>query len=710
MKSYLLLAIAGAMMTCGTATAIPVRNDGRDSLHVDTMTQNLGEAVVSAQRAIARIEGDALVTTVSGTYLEKMNTADEMLEQIPGLQRTKDGLEVIGKGAPVFYINGRRVRDVAELSLLRPSEVRAVEVVRNPGARYDATTNAVVRIRTIKRQGEGISLDALGQLKQGRHTYGHTSLDLNYRRNALDIFAGVNYHQGRGFGDTNLFQEVNADTLWTQRIEQTSTNHEWFLGGKLGFNYDITPRHSIGVRYDIGKTFDDTGVGSLSADVMANGQYVDHLDSHLDVRELHEPRHQVNAYYIGQIGKGELSFEADYYTNKNDTHKTTIEDSENNDDRVVESINPVSNQLFAVKGQYTFPLWQGRFSVGAQYTFTDRHDDNIVPTEQYGIVTSYSQLKEQNAAAFVEYARPFKWGQLSAGLRYEHVDFDYFSAGIYRPEQSRIYHRFFPNVSLSTKWKQTQWMLSYNTKTRRPTYGELSSNMTYGNRYLMQSGNPLLKPVISHDVSLIGVWKFLQGVVSFNYAKDQIITWGEALANNPSAIHIYQTNHSIPSMTAMITAAPKVGWWRPQFTAAVQKQWLEMDVQGQQMSFNKAIFVGKWINTFTLPKDFTINTNLQYTSPGDMQNARLTRADVFYLNVSLQKTMLKGALSFTLSGEDLLHSIGKNAPRLFLPQAVFEQSGMGDTRCVRLTVRYRFNAVRSNYKGKGAATDQLNRL
>ena len=710
MKSYLLLAIAGAMMTCGTATAIPVRNDGRDSLHVDTMTQNLGEAVVSAQRAIARIEGDALVTTVSGTYLEKMNTADEMLEQIPGLQRTKDGIEVIGKGTPVYYINGRRVRDVAELSLLRPSEVRAVEVVRNPGARYDATTNAVVRIRTIKRQGEGISLDALGQLKQGRHTYGHTSLDLNYRRNALDIFAGVNYHQGRGFGDTNLFQEVNADTLWTQRIEQTSTNHEWFLGGKLGFNYDITLRHSIGVRYDIGKTFDDTGVGSLSADVMANGQYVDHLDSHLDVRELHEPRHQVNAYYVGQIGKGELSFDADYYTNKNDTHKTTIEDSENNDDRVVESINPVSNQLFAVKGQYTFPLWQGRFSVGAQYTFTDRHDDNIVPTEQYGIVTSYSQLKEQNAAAFVEYARPFKWGQLSAGLRYEHVDFDYFSAGIYRPEQSRIYHRFFPNVSLSTKWKQTQWMLSYNTKTRRPTYGELSSNMTYGNRYLMQSGNPLLKPVISHDVSLMGVWKFLQGVVSFNYAKDQIITWGEALANNPSAIHIYQTNHSIPSMTAMITAAPKVGWWRPQFTAAVQKQWLEMDVQGQQMSFNKPIFVGKWINTFTLPKDFTINTNLQYTSPGDMQNARLTRADVFYLNVSLQKTMLKGALSFTLSGEDLLHSIGKNAPRLFLPQAMFEQSGMGDTRCVRLTVRYRFNAVRSKYKGKGAATDQLNRL
>lgn len=710
MKHTYIILCVGVLTAHGTATATPFSNDDRDTLRLDTMQQSLGEAVVSAQRPISKIEGDALVTKVSGTYLANLNTADELLEQIPGLQKTKDGVEVIGKGTPVFYINGRRVREVAELSLLRPSEIRAIEVVRNPGARYDATTNAVVRIRTTRRQGEGISLDALGQLKQGRHTYGNASLDLNYRRNALDIFAGVNYYQGKGYSNNNLFQEVAVDTLWTQRINQTSTGEALHIGGKVGFNYDITPRHSIGARYDVSRDFNDIGTGTLNADVWANGQYMDHLKSQFYMKELNKPLHQVNAYYAGLIGKGELSADVDFYSNQIETHKTTLEDSENNDDRKVESVNPVSNQLFAIKGQYAFPLWQGKFCVGAQYTFTDRHDDNIVPTEQFGIVTSYSQLKEKNTAAFVEYSKPFKWGQLSAGLRYEHVDFDYFSAGMFSPEQSRVYHRFFPNVSLSTKWKQTQWMLSYNTKTRRPTYAELSSNMTYGNRYLMQSGNPLLKPVISHDVTLMGVWKILQGVVSFNYAKDQILTWGESVANNTSAIHLYQTNHSYPSLMAMVTVAPRVKWWRPQFTAALQQQWLEVNVKGNKMRFDNPIFVGKWINTFTLPKDFTFNATLQYTSPGDMQNARLTRSDVFYLNASLQKTMLKGALSFTLSGEDLLHSIGKNAPRLFLPQAIFEQSGVGDSRCVRLTIRYRFNAIKSKYKGKGAAADHLNRL
>ena len=45
-----------------------------------------------------------------------------------------------------------------ELDQLTSEEIKSVEVVRNPGARYDATVGAVVRIRTVKRQGDGLSL------------------------------------------------------------------------------------------------------------------------------------------------------------------------------------------------------------------------------------------------------------------------------------------------------------------------------------------------------------------------------------------------------------------------------------------------------------------------------------------------------------------------------------------------------------------------
>ena len=51
------------------------------------------------------------------------------------------------------------MRDNSELKRLRSEEIRDVEVINNPGAQYDATVRAVVRIRTVRQQGDGLSLD-----------------------------------------------------------------------------------------------------------------------------------------------------------------------------------------------------------------------------------------------------------------------------------------------------------------------------------------------------------------------------------------------------------------------------------------------------------------------------------------------------------------------------------------------------------------------
>ena len=62
-------------------------------------------------------------------------------------------LEVLGKGKPIIYINGRLIRDNTELEQLNSNEIASIELVTNPGARYDATAKAVVRIRTVLLHG-----------------------------------------------------------------------------------------------------------------------------------------------------------------------------------------------------------------------------------------------------------------------------------------------------------------------------------------------------------------------------------------------------------------------------------------------------------------------------------------------------------------------------------------------------------------------------
>ena len=102
-------------------------------------------------------------------------------------------LQVIGKGTPIYYINGRKVQDISELQNLSSHDIKNVEVITNPGAQYDSQTNAVVRINTLKRHGEGfgVSVDLNGDVAPscGNVRTGST-VNMNYRHDDTDFFGG----------------------------------------------------------------------------------------------------------------------------------------------------------------------------------------------------------------------------------------------------------------------------------------------------------------------------------------------------------------------------------------------------------------------------------------------------------------------------------------------------------------------------------------
>ncbi len=674
----------------------------------DMAASTLNEATVTAQRPVVRMVGGALVTNVEGSTLSKSGTAEDVLAHVPGIVKKDENFEVVGKGTPVIYINGRPVRDPEELKQLKSDEIKSVEVVRNPGARYDATVGSVVRIRTVRRQGEGFSVDATVGYAQGRYARPNSQLKLNYRQGALDVFLGADYWVGRSLWESDLTQENRVDTLWQQTNHEGGTTDYRSYALTGGFNYDISERHAIGLRYQMSKNLKLIGNSWFTSDVMANGVYYDRLDNDIITNRYNEPVHALNAYYVGQIGKGELNVEADFHASGGLNRQTTVEHSAEHEDRVVPSDNDVSNRLVAAKAEYGFPLWWGKFTVGTHYTFTDRNDDYIVPQNDFGVSTSRSRLKEQNVAGFVEFSRAAKIGQISAGLRYEHVVFDYYSAGEYRPEQSRTFDNLFPGISLATQLGKMQLMAAYTAKTRRPNYNQLSNSVTYGNRFTLQVGNPHLKPTITHDVTLTGVWKFLTGVLTWQHQKDAIIFWGTPLPDRPSATLISHTNDDITNLTAVFTAAPKLGFWQPTATAVLQHQFYKKTVVDGEKAFDRPLFVGTLNNAFTLPAGFVLNVDYNFQSRGNYQNVYLA-GEAHALNVSLQKSFLDNALSVTLQGNDLLHRQSGLA-KVYMQNAVATQKSWSDSRQFSITLRYKFNATRSKYRGQGAAAGEIKRL
>ena len=153
--------------------------------------QLLGEVVVKGYLPKTQAKGDAMVTTVSGTVLEKAGTAENLLDKIPNVTAQDGAVTVFGRGTPEIYINGRKVRNQQELDQLSSDNIKSVEVVSNPGARYDASVKAVIRIFTKKVAGEGFGFDNRALIRH-RDEYGwsaYDQLNLNYRKNGFDLSA-----------------------------------------------------------------------------------------------------------------------------------------------------------------------------------------------------------------------------------------------------------------------------------------------------------------------------------------------------------------------------------------------------------------------------------------------------------------------------------------------------------------------------------------
>ncbi|MBP5465644.1 MAG: carboxypeptidase-like regulatory domain-containing protein, partial [Treponema sp.] len=129
-------------------------------------TAMLEGAVVSAIMPNTKLNGEGLMSSVRGSVLENAGTAKDVLAKTPGMIKGQNGLEVIGKGAPLVYINGRKVTDASELDRLQSNEIQSVEVITNPGVQYDASVGSVVRIRTIRRQGDGFGFNLFAQDEQ----------------------------------------------------------------------------------------------------------------------------------------------------------------------------------------------------------------------------------------------------------------------------------------------------------------------------------------------------------------------------------------------------------------------------------------------------------------------------------------------------------------------------------------------------------------
>ena len=520
-------------------------------------------------------------------------------------------------------------------------------------------------------------------------------------------FGGINAKQDSFFQLSDAIQETafSGGTFKQEGIiDADIINKNAGLNG--GVNWQIDNNHFAGFKVDWTRGFGYSKNVLLESDLFLDGALQDHLTTVTEGTYGNRIPSSLgaNAYYNGTVGKVGIDFNLDYYRMTESAQDHSREDS-TIEDATVDTESDSDNKLYAAKLVLSYPVWMGQLQVGTEETFS-RRSDNYSLTGA-AIPSTSSRMKEDNIAAFAQYGFYLpKIGQISAGLRYEHVNYafdDLLGDGSF----TRKYDNVFPSFSYANAFGPVQVMFSYSNRTARPSFSLLSDAIMYDNRYTLQSGNATLQPQTIQDISLTSLWNFLTLVVNYNRTDKPIITWAD-LFNEEGVIMIKPHNLENPKrgLSVILNATPTIGVWTPRLTLGVQQGWLNVG----NLSFNnKPIWIASLDNTFRFNKGWQVEVGGEYHSPGYYTNVLITN-HFFYATAAVQKSLLRdGSLVIRLQGDDLAR-LGYNDLYTNLGYYKLTQTMHTDTQRLTLSIRYRFNTAESKYKGTGAGKDARSRM
>lgn len=670
-------------------------------------TVNLREIVVKSSKSITRLEGDGMVTTVSGTPLQKLGTAKDVLGFIPGISNDNGSIEVIGKGKPTIYVNGRVVRNSMELDQLKSQKIKEITLIANPGSRYDSSINAVIRISTVRDYGEGFALDTKTTVGYRDYIYGKEEIGMNYRYRNLDVFCMLEYDNTRSRGSSTNIQDTWTTPHFNTELKIESKIKSRLYDGKLGFNYSPSTKHSLGAYYQMTYKPSDRNMLNTSA------LFVDDVLRQIDIlshsRNDNYYQHLAEAYYSGTWGKWSADFSFDILWRKNTENQNIYEKSSFTEAVPSVFYEKSHGRMIAAEGHISRPVWKGTIGIGSEFTDSRRKEDF---TNSESIIENSDNLtKEWNIGVYAELTQRFGPLLAKVGLRYEHINSVYYEYGTKMQKQSRRYDELLPSASLSMPIKKCMFQLSYSRKYRRPLYSQLSSAVIYVNPYLYESGNPFLRSSFSDNLALNFKYGWFMLMASYKHVDNQLITSCIPYRDNPEITLLKKTNsrYGLNQIQAMVSVMPGVigKIWYPVLSGGVVSQFYKIDYRNSTIDLNRPMFVVRFQNILQLPHKYTASVALNWRSKGDGENVRM--GQTWQVNVSASK-VFNNHWDLKLSLNDIFGTSGKSTMTIYSGNREIHTEKRLNTRQVELSIGYKFNITKTKYKGKGAGNSEKERL
>lgn len=486
--------------------------------------QALSEVVISAQKPLVKVDLDKITYSMEDDPESKTNNVLDMLKKVPMV--TVDGEENIqlkGSSNYKIYLNGKPSNMITSnpkdvLRSMPASSIKDIEVITDPGAKYDAEGVAgIINIITQKNTSMGGYTATLNGRVDDLGGFGG-GLYLQMKYGKLGFTGGYNYYEyKRPWGSSNSFTEdytsTNNKYLYQDGASKNNGNGQ-YGNGEISFELDTLNLINVGFNryYGNGKSQSEQVVEMLNKD--RDSQYKYNNDSH---SKQNYGGTDVNVDYQRTFSKKDQLLTASY------RFSLSPNDQESNSDiNLISGTKPataVTNRQYtdADMKEHTFqvdfvtPFGKiHNLEAGAKYIIrlnqsNSGYDILNGPGQWVNVPQIYDEFRHEQdiLAAYGGYSAKFqKWG-VKTGLRYEATWLD-----AKFPQKDDMdfkvdYSNLVPSATLTYQIKPAQNIrFGYNMRIQRPGIYQLNPYVNTTNPNYIQQGNPGLDAVKNHNFSL----------------------------------------------------------------------------------------------------------------------------------------------------------------------------------------------------------------
>jgi iron complex outermembrane receptor protein len=395
---------------------------------------DLAEATVTASRVMVEVKPDRTVFNVDGTINSTGANAISLLRKAPGvLVDNNNNISVLGRAGVLLYVDGKRLPLAGDdlvnyLENLQAEQIDKIDIITNPGARYEAEGNAGIidiRLKKDKRLGSNGSVNTT--VSQGRYGNGNIGFNGNFRNKLMNAFGTANIYGGENYNDMTFLSFQNGLVL----DEINFSNNDWQgYSVRGGIDFFLADNHTLGFLASAG---DFAGSRrSLNRINIAQQAAPTQIDSILDATsfaddERSQQTFNVNYRFDNRKGRT-LNIDLDYGTYDNDSERfqpNRYLDAESGAvlTEIVNSFDtPTKIDIYTFKADFENDLWGGRLGLGTKLSRITSDNTFLVYDGANGSAILNETLSnrfdydENVYAGYISYARSIseKWN-MTAG-------------------------------------------------------------------------------------------------------------------------------------------------------------------------------------------------------------------------------------------------------------------------------------------------------